>query len=130
MTEQQITLPNGRHFSFENTYRLRHGGVTNSTSIKNYPVQGFATADIVPLACINIQELVDKHNLKSMLINTVHDSVVVDIHPDEEITMVRLMREGASNVIKSLKDTYNIDFNVPLETEVKIGYDWLNLKEV
>ena len=65
-----------------------------------------------------------------MLINTVHDSVVVDIHPDEEITMVRLMREGASNVIKSLKDTYDIDFNVPLETEVKIGYDWLNLEVV
>ena len=31
------------------------------------------------------------------------------------------------DVIKSLKDTYDIDFNVPLETEVKIGYDWLNL---
>ena len=127
---KMITLPTGRQYEFPSVERMPWGGTSFSTQIKNYPVQGFATADIVPLACINIQELVDKHNLKSMLINTVHDSVVVDIHPDEEITMVRLMREGASNVIKSLKDTYDIDFNVPLETEVKIGYDWLNLEVV
>jgi len=40
------------------------------------------------------------------------------------------MREGAAKVIESLKDIYNIDFNVPLDTEVKIGYDWLNLDVV
>ena len=40
------------------------------------------------------------------------------------------MREGSSNVIKSLKETYGIDFNVPLDTEIKIGYDWLDLKVV
>ena len=30
------------------------------TQIKNYPVQGFATADIVPLACINIYKLMQE----------------------------------------------------------------------
>ena len=30
----------------------------------------------------------------------------------------------------ALKQYYNIDFNVPLDTELKIGYDWLNMKEV
>jgi len=65
-----------------------------------------------------------------MLINTVHDSVVADIHPDEESIMIKVMREGSSNVIKSLKEIYGIDFNVPLDTEIKIGYDWLDLKVV
>ena len=65
-----------------------------------------------------------------MLINTVHDSVVADIHPDEETQMVAVMREGAAKVVESLKNIYNIDFNVPLDTEVKIGYDWLNLDVV
>ena len=36
------------------------GGSSFSTQIKNYPVQGFATADIVPLACIGIQELLEE----------------------------------------------------------------------
>tara|TARA_Y100000004_G_scaffold156072_1_gene180963 strand:- start:1946 stop:3976 length:2031 start_codon:yes stop_codon:yes gene_type:complete len=127
---KMITLPTGRQYAFPTVERMPWGGTSFSTQIKNYPVQGFATADIVPLACINIQELVDKHNLKSMLINTVHDSVVADIHPDEETQMVAVMREGAAKVVESLKDIYNIDFNVPLETEVKIGYNWLNLDVV
>ena len=33
-------------------------------------------------------------------------------------------------VIDSLKDTYGIDFNIPLDTEIKIGYNWLDLKIV
>ena len=127
---KMITLPTGRQYAFPTVERMPWGGTSFSTQIKNYPVQGFATADIVPLACINIQELIDKHNLKSMLINTVHDSVVADIHPDEETQMVAVMREGAAKVIESLKNIYNIDFNVPLDTEVKIGYDWLNLDVV
>ena len=127
---KMITLPTGRQYAFPTVERMPWGGTSFSTQIKNYPVQGFATADIVPLACINIQELIDKNNLKSMLINTVHDSVVADIYPDEETKMVEIMREGASKVIDSLKDIYNIDFNVPLDTEVKIGSDWLNLEVV
>ena len=106
------------------------GGSSYSTQIKNYPVQGFATADIVPLACINIQNLFDEHNLKSMLINTVHDSVVADIHPDEEGIAINLMQKGSANVIKSLQELYGIDFNVPLDTEIKIGENWLNLSLV
>ena len=127
---KMITLPTGRQYGFPSVERMPWGGTSFSTQIKNYPVQGFATGDIVPLACINIQELIEKHNLKSMLINTVHDSVVADIHPDEESIMVNVMRKGASKVIDSLKDTYGIDFNIPLDTEIKIGYNWLDLKTV
>ena len=35
-----------------------------------------------------------------------------------------------SNVIPKLKEQYNIDFNVPLDVEMKIGYNWLKLNEV
>ena len=75
-----------------------------------------------------IQNLFDKNNLKSILINTVHDSVVVDVHPNERGIAVELMRKGSLQVIDSLKEIYGIDFNVPLDTEVKIGNNWLNLK--
>tara|TARA_B100000513_G_scaffold129018_1_gene57486 strand:- start:367 stop:660 length:294 start_codon:yes stop_codon:yes gene_type:complete len=93
-------------------------------------VQGFATADIVPLACINIYKLMKKQNLKSLLINTVHDSIIADVHPDETYIMGKIFDEGTSNVIQSLKEYYDIDFNVPLDTEIKIGYNWLDMEEV
>ena len=30
----------------------------------------------------------------------------------------------------ALKQYYNINFNVPLDTELKIGYNWLDMEEV
>ena len=45
-------------------------------------MQGFATADIVPLACINIYNLMKEKKVKSLLINTVHDSIIADVHHD------------------------------------------------
>ena len=100
-----------------------------STQIKNYPVQGFATADIVPLACINIYNLMREKKVKSLLINTVHDSIIADVYPGEEKIMSDIFRQGTADVIPALKTYYKIDFNVPLDTELKIGYNWLDMKE-
>ena len=39
-------------FAFPNAQRLHGGRITNQTAVVNYPVQSFATADIVPLSCV------------------------------------------------------------------------------
>jgi len=69
-------------------------------------------------------------NMKSVLINTVHDSIVVDIFPTEEEDVIDIFTKGANRVIPALKERYDINFNIPLDIEMKIGYDWLNLNEV
>ena len=125
-----ISLPSGREYSFPYAKRMPWGASSNSTQIKNYPVQGFATADIVPLSCIAIDSLMVQNKVKSLIINTIHDSVLIDVHPNEEDLMVKLVREGAGKVIPMLKTYYEIDFNIPLDTEVKMGYNWLEMKEV
>ena len=125
-----IQIPTGRQYSFPYAQRMPWGGSSYGTQIKNYPVQGFATADIVPLACINIYNLMKEQKVKSLLVNTVHDSIVADVYPGEESVMGKIFKQGTSSVIDSLKEYYNIDFNVPLDTETKIGYNWLDMKEV
>ena len=125
-----VKLPSGREYAFPGAQRQAWGGSTYSTQIKNYPVQGFATADIVPLTCIEVYKLMKEKNMKSVLINTVHDSIVVDIFPTEEEDIIDIFTKGANRVIPALKERYNINFNIPLDTEMKIGYDWLNLNEV
>ena len=125
-----IQIPTGRQYSFPYAQRMPWGGSSYGTQIKNYPVQGFATADIVPLACINIHNLMREQKVKSLLVNTVHDSIVADVYPGEESVMGKIFKQGTSSVIDSLKEYYNIDFNVPLDTETKIGYNWLDMKEV
>jgi len=107
--------------------RKINGTVTYFTQIKNYPVQSFATADIVPLAFLEIDRLL--RFCKSCIVNTVHDSIVIDVHPDEE----KEVKEIISVVNNTLKDLINlrwgIDFNVPLVLELKIGNNWLDLIE-
>ena len=78
-----ITTPSGRAFAFPDATRNKHGGVTYFTQIKNYPVQSFATADIVPICLIYMTRCWRQTRCRVVSVNTVHDSVVLDIHPDE-----------------------------------------------
>jgi DNA polymerase I-like protein with 3'-5' exonuclease and polymerase domains len=124
----KITIPSGREYSFPDVTRRQHGGVTFFTQIKNYPVQGFATADIVPIALLHIDKLLD--GMQSCVVNTVHDSIVIDIHPDEQEQVIAVIND-TNLVLKSLVDEHwNIDFNVPLLLESKIGPNWLDTKDV
>ena len=36
------------------------------------------------------------------------------------------LNNGCLGVIQRMKDTYSIEFNVPLDVELKVGSDWLN----
>ena len=130
ITYKRIKLPTGREYAFPYAERMPWGGSSYGTQIKNYPVQGLATADIVPLACIKIYKLMNEQKVKSLLINTVHDSIVADVYPGEEAVMSKIFDKGTASVIPALDEYYGINFNVPLDTEIKMGYDWLNMKEV
>ena len=77
--------------------RKKGGGVSYFTQIKNYPVQSFATADIVPLVLIMMEDRMREQNLKSLIVNTVHDSIVIDIHPDEYEKVMGVLKEVSSD---------------------------------
>lgn len=128
LTFKRITTPSGRQFSFKDVKRRQDGTVTNFTAIKNYPVQSFATADIVPTVLIELDKRLD--SMQSLLVNSVHDSVVIDVHPDEEHQIISLI-DGINTNLKSLiDDKFGINFNVPLLLEAKIGVNWLDQQEV
>jgi DNA polymerase I-like protein with 3'-5' exonuclease and polymerase domains len=127
---KRIKLPTGREYSFPYAERMPWGGSSYGTQIKNYPVQGLATADIVPLACIKIYKLMNEQKVKSLLINTVHDSIVADVYPGEEAVMSKIFDQGTASVIPALDEYYGINFNVPLDTEIKMGYNWLDMEEI
>jgi DNA polymerase-1 len=121
-----VTLPTGRQYAFPNAERMPWGGSSFSTQIKNYPVQGFATADIVPLACILSQKLLEDNGTKSILINTVHDSIVADVFPGEEKIVADCLKNGCLGVVDKMREMYGIDFDVPLDVEIKAGSNWLD----
>lgn len=125
---ERITTPSGRQYAFPGVFRRKNGTVSEFTRIKNYPVQGFATGDIVPVVLIEFYDRLKPY--KSCLVNTVHDSIVVDVHPDE-IDIVISIVDSINKDLKKIVDTcFNIDFNVPLLLEAKIGPNWLETKDV
>ena len=128
MTKEKIKTPSGREFSFPNMERYASGKVSNFTQIKNYPVQSFATADIVPIALLHIDSLLKE--LKSCVVNTVHDSIVIDVHPEEESNVINAINSTNDVLPELITTRWGINFNVPLLLEAKIGPNWLDTKDV
>ena len=126
----KVKLPSGRQYFFPNVERLRSGSVTNSTAIKNYPVQGFATADLLPIALINLKKLLTERNLKTIICNTVHDSIVLDVYPDEEQQAITTLKEAMMSLSDECEKRYGFKYTMPIGIELKLGNDWLNMKEV
>ena len=126
----KITTPSGREFAFPDVQRRMYGGVTFFTQIKNFPVQSFATADIVPVSLIYIDKLLEANKLQSCIVNTVHDSIVIDVHPDEVSMVLKVIDTANNNLLKIVNNKWRLDFNVPLLLEAKIGPNWLDTKDV
>jgi len=126
----KIRTPSGREFSFPDVQRRRFGGVTYFTQIKNYPVQSFATADIVPISLIYIDKLMGVNQMQSCIVNTVHDSIVIDVHPNETEKVIKVIHRTNEILTALVNKRWNIDFNVPLLLEAKIGPNWLDTKDV
>ena len=126
----KITTPSGREFAFPDVQRRRYGGVTYFTQIKNYPVQSFATADIVPISLIYIDKLLGVNQMHSCIVNTVHDSIVIDVHPNEKDKVLKVINRTNEMLTALVNRKWNIDFNVPLLLEAKIGPNWLDTKDV
>ena len=126
----KITTPSGRQFAFPDVERRRYGGVTYFTQIKNFPVQSFATADIVPISLIYIDKLLEANKLQSCIVNTVHDSIVIDVHPNEVDMVLKVIDTANRNLLKIVNKKWQLDFNVPLLLEAKIGPNWLNTVDI
>ena len=125
---QKITNVSGRQYAFPDVTRRANGTPTHFTMIKNYPVQGFATGDVVPVVLVEMEKLLAP--LQSCLVNTVHDSTVVDVHPDEVDQVIQIVQDMNDELNDLVEKAYGVTMNVPLLLEAKIGPNWLDTKDV
>jgi DNA polymerase-1 len=90
----------------------------------NMPIQS-SSSDILLMAMVVLDIKMEERNMKSMMVNTVHDSLVIDAHPDEVEELVELGCDVMANIPTYAK-TYmpHIDFSwliCPLKADVEIG---------
>ena len=81
----------------------------------NAPIQGSA-ADMIKVAMIQIQDFLEKENLKSKMILTVHDELVFDAHKDE----VDYLKTQINKIMCEA-----MDLGVAMETGIGVGENWL-----
>ena len=81
----------------------------------NAPIQGSA-ADIIKLAMIKIQEVLEQEHLKTKMLLQVHDELVFEAPENEVEIAKKLIKENMENAYKT---------EVPLLVEVGVGGNWL-----
>lgn len=123
-----IAVPSGREYTFPGTRRLRGRRTSNATNIVNYPVQGFATGDIVPLACIRALRAFRKMGLRSLLILTVHDSIVVDVYPDELEQVSEALIWAMTAIDEEIKERWEYECVLPFKCEIAHGTNWMDME--
>lgn len=123
-----FTTPYGMRFYWPGTRMSRSGYIDNTTAISNYPIQGFATGEIIPIALVCFWHR--SRNLDITVWNTIHDSLVSRVHKDCVEEYMQLSKLCLTeDVYKFLEDVYNYKFTVPLGVGVKIGKNWGSSKE-
>jgi DNA polymerase I-like protein with 3'-5' exonuclease and polymerase domains len=102
------------------------------TQMKNYPTQGFATGDIVPLILGEVYEELKRNPFlvtKALLVNTVHDSIVLDVHPGCVNQTASLVKGVMENAPLYIRKTWGFDFDLPLSVGISTGPSWANQSE-
>lgn len=98
-------------------------------NVCNYPVQAFATADIMKLVMVMAYRYMKKANFKSLLIGQVHDSLVFDAVEEELPLLSGMMKRIFKSLPSKLGGLFNIVVNVPLTGDFKIGRNYGEMKK-
>jgi len=122
-----LTTPFGRTFKWD---LKKYGSFKLPvTEIKNHPVQGTG-ADIVAIARVSLFRRMRAMGLKSLLINTIHDSIVLDVVANEVATIVKLLKEVFRDVPSNIERIFKVKFELETTIEILVGNDMYNLKEI
>ena len=118
----KVTSPTGREYVFQ-----KYNGSYKDTQIKNYVVQGTG-ADLMALARVSFYNRLKKLNLKDcLLVNTVHDSIVLDMVPEHVEVVGETLHNVFNDIPANFKKLFGVEFNCPMEAEVLVGEDWENM---
>lgn len=127
LNDKQLRTRYGMIYFYPNA-RNDNGYITETTSIYNFSIQGFATAEIIPIALVHLWHRV-KH-LRCRLLNTIHDSVVGDVHKDDVQEYKLACKEAlTTDVFRFLSEVYKYDFVIPLGVGIKTARNWGTSKQ-
>ena len=127
MRDRKITMPTGRVYNYEP--EVKYGKVKwPRTRILNYPVQGLG-ADLMAIARVSLSNRL-KGIERVKLINTVHDSIIVDFDEKvcDNISIVKIVDQCFTDIPLNFKKLFGVEFNLPMRVECQVGSNWGNME--
>ena len=122
---KQLRLASGLILYWPTTTIQASGYITNSTQICNAPVQSLATAEMMPIAITYMWHRMKQAEMQSFLVNTIHDSAIAEIHPEERELFVEVgVQAFTTDSYDYFKTMYDLDWDVPMGAGIKMGAHW------
>jgi DNA polymerase I-like protein with 3'-5' exonuclease and polymerase domains len=123
----------GRRYHFSEYYNEAEWSTRmynfSPTEMKNYPVQGLATGDIVPMMLgILFRKLVNKDYVK--MVNTVHDSIMFDVHVAAKHLVIEEVLTTLQNTHVHFFETFGKPLALKLNAGASVGKNWFNMEEL
>ena len=111
----------------------RRGTLTSfsPTEAKNYPMQGFATGDIVPEVLGRIHRMLAQQDRlwnACLPVNTIHDSIIFDIHKDVLQHACMSIKDVMQDAPAWMNERFGIMIDLPMHVDVEYGKSWDNMK--
>lgn len=125
----KLVMPTGRIYKYEPYLNHRGERTWPRTTILNYPVQGLG-ADIMTIVRVDFYNRLLGLNLQAKIINTVHDSIVVDCPKKEVDTITDLFYNIYMDVPKNFQKLFGVEYNLPLTNEISVGPNLKDLTEI
>jgi DNA polymerase I-like protein with 3'-5' exonuclease and polymerase domains len=89
-----------------------------------------ATAEVVPLALTCLWHRLRDAGLQSYLVNTVHDSIIAEVHPEEKEIYEELAKKALTTDAKRvMMSLYNYEIKIPLNADIEFRSHWGESKD-
>lgn len=132
----KITIPTGREYLYPSEEVIRNIKYWRP-KILNYPVQGLG-ADMMMLARTSLYRRLKESNNKSLLINSVHDSILLDVpnvnsidsDPNSWYNVGKLVKRVFDDVPENFERLFKQKFNLPFRVELQVGPNWKEMEEL
>ncbi len=126
-TKRFIT-PWGMRYYWPYARMSRTGYINVTSTVYNYPIQAFATAEIVPIALAAFWDRVKSAGAERVIrpVNTIHDSILCEVKASEIALWQEIsLKSFCDDVYDYLTNIYKIEFDkVPLGVGLNWGANW------
>jgi len=111
-----------------NLFGFQFKGYMKENDVTNYPIQSAAFHCLL-WSLNRVQRYILYHNLESRIIGQIHDSIVIDLVPDEETELIAVINYIGTILIKEVFDWIIVPLEIDFEI-TDVDKPWSTKKDI